>query len=94
MSLFTLHLAYRGGNYIKQVEAETVKDAVIAWMPLAQKEKYGEFKLPTLEEEFKHNDNWPVPLKGLVNAWCTSLFGGRDFALLNIVKTVGVDSQP
>jgi hypothetical protein len=91
MSLFTCIFDYKGGTYIKQVEAETVKDATIAWAGQIQKQKFGDDKrsLPSsVEEDLK--DNWPVALKGMKNAWCTTLFSGRDFALLNIVKTVGV----
>jgi hypothetical protein len=90
MALFTFVLDYKGGTYISQVSARTLKQATVKWAEgLEVEEMYGLGAASKIKliREMKGDEDKPALLNGLKNVWCqTSLIRGRG-ALINIIKT-------
>ena len=85
-------MEYRGGTYISQVKARSVKQALHLWAkaldvhPIAG---FGERRKQELTNELTADtSDSPVPLEGLTNAWCTSAAISSGLALINVVATV------
>lgn len=92
--LFTYIVNFRGGTFISQVEAESLKDSVIAWLTAISNEPQKiEHIGPKCRAELHdqlvkdYEDNKPLPLIGLKNVWCASFNIKTGFGLVNIIQT-------
>ncbi|MFH7041749.1 hypothetical protein ABT392_05455 [Paucibacter sp. JuS9] len=89
MPMFTVVLDYRGGTYISQLRAPSVRTAQIAWAKSLEPGVVfglGAKRLVQLVQEIEQDPYGiyaPVALRGLTNAWCC----GSPYGLLNIIKT-------
>jgi hypothetical protein len=90
MELFTFIMDFSGGTYVSQVRSESVKTALSAWAKqLNPKDIYGMGvkMISLLQKEI--DQETPVPLTGLSNAWFASvLIHGRS-VFIHIVATNG-----
>ena len=86
--LFTILFEHNGGTYIAQVRATTPATALAAWarrLPSHGIPGIGDAGAAKLAQHLQQAP--PVPLNGLINAWCaTPIVRGR-LALINIVLT-------
>ena len=94
MNKYTVIWEYRGGTYIKQVNACAAESVLIAWsraLISGEIPGIGTKRLASLTKEIAKDTEGlyaPIALTGLTNAWCAGmLYGG----VLNIVKT---DTSP
>jgi len=83
-------MEFEGATSVSQVHADTPAEAVRHWFEqLGSGTAYGltRDQARRLREGFSGDDYHPVPLEGLVNAWCTTALGGDNLALFNIILT-------
>jgi hypothetical protein len=93
--LYTVVMEYGGGTYVSQIDASSVEQALRLWAAkldagaVAGLDHEGKVELVDDIEEELSNGGQPVPLTGLVNAWCASAWiSGRGLMLINIIATV------
>jgi hypothetical protein len=88
MALYTLILDYVGGTYLYQTEAGDECEALHDWIAQLRLQLVATDVSAEIATAF---ENWlahdPVPLGGLVGAWCTSANAERGLALVNIIRT-------
>jgi hypothetical protein len=92
MALYTFVMEFLGGVYISQVREMSLRKACIKWartLNVGGIKGLGAKGQAEFIREMKDKANKPVPLSGLINAWCTSALSRRGVALINIVKTKG-----
>lgn len=90
MALFTFVTDYRGGTYIRQVQANNLRKACEIWADaIVQNDNIYGLKLSKFLKaaaaelaEFS-----PTPIEGATNVWCFSLAIGKKLMLVNIIKT-------
>jgi len=87
--LYTFLLQHKNTTCIRQVDADSLREAVTSWIPLLEgvmfgkDEKKGVLDLAEVDNEMK--DTRLVPLNNMQNVWCAFIrFSGVD-ALLNVV---------
>jgi hypothetical protein len=88
MPFYTLIMEFVGGTYISQVSASSPKSACVKWaetLDVAQITGLGVATKKSLVEQMK--DDFPVPLNGLVRAWCKTALVRGNLALINLVQT-------
>jgi hypothetical protein len=85
---FTILLDFKCGTYISQVIAESPKAALICWCKGLETETISGFrkkkKRQIIEKAISED---VVSLHDVTNVWCAAFSLGKDFALVNIVKT-------
>lgn len=90
---FTIVVEFEGTTSVSQLPANDPTEAVRRWFErLGNGDPYGlsADQARRLKAEFLGCEHRrPVPLSGLFNAWCTSVFGGDTSALFNIILTEG-----
>jgi hypothetical protein len=85
-------LDFQGGTYISQVRASSPRSACIKWaenLEINEIEGLGEKGQGKLIEEMKRE--LPVPIKGVINVWCTSALIRGKGASINLVQTEQID---
>lgn len=89
--LFTVIFEFRGGTYIKQVRANNPSAALLAWLRSLMPGEIPHLGAKGIEKmirEVESNDagnHTPVPLSGLLNAWCAGT--GCRSGLVNLIQT-------
>jgi len=81
-------MEYAGGTYLSQVNAPSPKSACVKWaqgLDESQVSGMGLKSKDSLIEQMK--EEAPVPLDGLVNAWCKSALVRGELALINLVQS-------
>ncbi len=102
--LFTVILEFEGTNSVSQFTATDANEAFMEWMGgLNEPARYGLTRAQGIEIASTLADRLtegihqaPVALEGLRNVWCVATSTDREptrFILLNIIATVGQDSQ-
>jgi len=88
--LFTFVVDYKGGTYVSQVPARTVRDAIKAWPKFANWRAMGIRMSDSFEKRLQCglSDEEPVLLDGATNVWCICPRLGRFMAIVNIVATI------
>ena len=90
MATFTFITNHKGGIYIRQVSAKNVSDACRVWANevVTQRDidnlNENKFIKSFLEDL---TDLPPVPIQNTPNVWGFSVGSGKNFMLINIVKT-------
>jgi hypothetical protein len=82
---------FRKGTYISQIYADALKEACIKWsimLHITDIKYLTKRKKKKIEQELSNPENLPVPIVGLSNIWCIDALSGKNFALINIVKTM------
>lgn len=87
MKRYTFIAEYRGGTYISQYVAQTLKDALYMWAEKLDTEIFSTSKRNRILLEVNDPDQIPIPLKGLEKVWCSCYLSGESFLLLNIIET-------
>jgi hypothetical protein len=88
MPIYTFMMEYAGGTYISQVKATSPKSACSKWaqsLDVSQISGLHERSKQTLLKQMK--EEAPLPLDGLLNAWCITANLRKGLVLINIVKT-------
>jgi hypothetical protein len=86
--LFTIVLDYRGGTYMAQSRAVSVASALDVWtrqLPSQRVPRIGAATATALARALREDP--PVPLDGLVNAWCATTSVRGALAVINIILT-------
>ena len=84
--LFTFILDYEGGTYISQIRENQLDKAFEKWLGSID---FSEIDIENSGLLINDVDTNLTPLDGITNVWCTNFFVGEEFALVNIVETVG-----
>ena len=90
-SNFTFIANYKGGIFIRQVNAEDLSSASYTWAEqLSDMQDIPELNANKFLQAFKEDmeDLPPQPLRDTPNVWAFSVGSSREFMLVNIVKTV------
>lgn len=90
MNTFTFIANYKGGTYIRQVEAQDLIAAGHSWAEkLTEEQDIPELNshkfLKALREDIEELP--PQAIQGIPNVWAFGVSVGRSFMLVNIVKT-------
>ena len=88
MPLYTFMMEYAGGTYISQIKAPSPKSACLKWAKSLDISQIGGMRdksKQSLLEQMKEEK--PVPLDGLLNAWCVTAYLRRGLVLINLIKT-------
>jgi hypothetical protein len=88
MNLYTFILDYIGGTYISQVKARNLTKAVSKWpdgLVIDEIKGLGPNTISLLK--LRLTEDRPVPLSGLINAWCMSTIIRGRLVLIHIVET-------
>jgi hypothetical protein len=88
MITYTFVFEYRGGTYIKQVEAIDLEVAIDTWAKMVGSDipKFPKKMRTQLLIELK--EQIPTLLTGLKNVWYYHLMIGKFFGHLNIIATI------
>ena len=84
---------YKGGTYISQVNASSVKTACKKWaenLRVSEIDGFGIKSKEILIDEIKADE--PVSIKETSNVWCISPWIYGNFALINIVQTQSINN--
>jgi len=91
MSVYTISLDYRGGTYLRQVEASNPETALLFWAKIitpSEIKNIGKKKIAKIINEISNDVIGlyePVKVNGVVNVWCTGLpISG---CIVDIIKT-------
>ena len=90
--LFTVILEYSGTTSATQVRACCPDDAIQKWLKeIDEREAYGLTNEQGLKirEAFDPGES-AVPVRGLVNVWCTTILAGGELALLHLIATADI----
>lgn len=88
MPLFTFIMDYRGGTYIRQVNAPSLTKALRHWANTFDQTEVKHLGISGKRALIKASaKDSPVPIDGTKNAWCFTAIVGGHLALANIVKT-------
>lgn len=87
MHLYTILLDYAGGAYVAQTGATDEEAAVRDWLGKLRSGRTADAVSEEVAAAFDGEMDRPVPLSGLVGAWCLSANARQGLALVNIVKT-------
>lgn len=90
MSAFTFIASFKGGTYIRQVNAKDIAGACRAWAEqLSSHRDIQELNTDKFLKAFKEDieELPPQPLRDVPNVWAFTVGVGRAFMLINIVKT-------
>ena len=96
ISLFTVVMNFEGTTSVTQVKASSPAVALEQWLRSLNNE--GAYGLTTgqrvrlLDSFDSEVDGPPVPLDGLINAWCATLGPRGALAILNFVRTENQDT--
>jgi hypothetical protein len=88
MPIYTFLMEYAGGTYVSQVKAASPKSACLKWaksLDVSQINGMRERSKQALLKQMK--EEAPLPLDGLLNAWCTTAYLRKGLVLINLVKT-------
>ena len=88
MPLYTFIMDYKGGTYISQVNASSVKTACKEWAENLEVSEIANFEIKGKEiliREMKSKE--PVALEGLENVWFVSALIFNNLAAINLIKT-------
>ena len=87
--LYTFIMEFGGGTYIKQIEANSLKESLEKWLSLLDYREisgagsgFAEYFI-NMSEEID-----PVMVNGIKNVWCFSGIPMRQYCLVNVVMTV------
>ncbi len=85
--LFTFIAEFKGGTYIRQIEAKSLRAAISCWrksevtvIAKASMTDVSKFSVDSLDEA--------VAIDGCHNVWCFTSSVDRSFLLVNVVSTV------
>jgi hypothetical protein len=87
-------MEFRGGTYVTQVKADSLKDSILAWILEIEKEideiLYLGIKTVFEIKEMFSNDKIEEPslLTGLKNVWYLRIYTKIGVLRINIVKTI------
>lgn len=90
MSSYTFIANFKGGIFVRQVSAKNVLIACRIWADeLAHKRDIPDLNVPKFLKDFNNDLEHlpPAPLQNTPNVWCFTVGTGRNFILVNIVKT-------
>lgn len=90
MSSYTFIANFKGGIFIRQVSAKNVLFACRIWADeLVLKRDIPDLNSPKFLKDFNNDLEYlpPAPLQNTPNVWCFTVGTGRNFMLINIVKT-------
>ncbi|MBL7780876.1 MAG: hypothetical protein JNM22_06625 [Saprospiraceae bacterium] len=90
MSAFTFITNYKGGTYIRQVNANDISSACHTWAAqLVDSQDIQKLNTNVFLKAFKEDveELPPHPLEDVPNVWAFTVGLGRTFMLVNIVKT-------
>lgn len=88
MPLFTFVLDYAGGTYVSQRSSAGVKQAFAEWVQALVLEDIALGASLDVAAAFADwEDENPVALDGLTNAWCVTGGNEAGMALVNIIQT-------
>ncbi len=88
MNKYTFVFEFKGGTYISQFKANSLKKAISKWVHEVEIPKLTVKIRDKLIKETKMSDVKPILLTGLQNVWCMVLEVRGHIYLLNIIKTV------
>lgn len=86
-------MEFRGGTYISQVEAEDAFNSINAWIEklsenIQPETDLNEELILALRHEYAPTDyGHPTAISGTNGVWCLDFVVGKDFGLVNIVRT-------
>ncbi len=90
--LYTFLFSHKNTTCIRQVESESLKEAIEKWLPLLKNIYFGKednrslLDLNLVKKELQ--DAKQIPLRDLENVWCTFLKLNSTNALLNVILTI------
>lgn len=85
-TLFTLVLDWKGGTYLSQVKAPTLKTAKRKWLTSIPLEIFGTHQVLS-ELATQIDEDEPVLLEGLESVWCTGFMVEEKLALVHVIAT-------
>lgn len=91
MPFYTFILEFEGGTYVSQVSAPSFKSAPLAWAESRLPGEISGMHVESLRELQAAMEDEPVPLTGLVQAWCASGLVNGSLALVHFVETAALD---
>lgn len=97
MSTFTFIANYKGGIFIRQVHTEDLASACHTWAEqVADMQDIPELNANKFLKAFREDieDLPPQPLRDTPHVWAFSVSSGREFMLVNIVKTADTAAYP
>ena len=97
MSNFTFIANYKGGIFIRQVNAEDLSSACYTWAEqLSDMQDIPELNANKFLQAFKEDmeDLPPQPLRDTPNVWAFSVGSSKEFMLVNIVRTAESEEHP
>ncbi len=90
MATYTFIANYKGGIYVRQVNARNTLHACHVWAgEIIKWQDIPDLDLSKFSKSF-HNDMEdlpPVALQDIPNVWGFSVGSGRNFVIINVVKT-------
>ena len=84
---YTIVLDYKGGTYIGQSTANSVRQALTKWLSQQSDQELARWKINRDELQDILSSDEPIPLGGCTNVWCLSGSTKRGLALINIIAT-------
>jgi len=78
---------YKGGTYISQEHAASLKAAVLTWVKKIDVKKIGATKTVVKKAPFYWDEGKPVPIDGTEGVWCFDLRIGRPLAIVHVIHT-------
>lgn len=88
MALFTLVFDYRGGTYVRQVEADDPKAATNEWLRVGGHEQSSWLNAEstrTLRERLA--EDAPCPVDGMRNVWCWTAVADDHLVVVHVILT-------
>jgi DNA polymerase/3'-5' exonuclease PolX len=84
---------YKGGTYISQVNASSVKTACKKWaenLKVSRIVGFGTKSKEILINEIEHEE--PVSINNLINVWCVSALIRGKLALVTFIRTESINN--
>ena len=91
-SIYSFIVAFRGGTYCSQVEAENLETSLQGWLNRIREDRdqiqhLGDKTLEEISRALTNPDDKPVLLDGLKNFWFMHLMTFKGFLHVHIIKT-------
>lgn len=88
MPLYTFLMDFKGGTYIRQIEAPSPRQACVKWaqsLDTSNIEGLGIKGRTSLAEQMK--DEELTPINETINTWCVSALIRGSLALITLIRT-------